>query len=377
MIPGPSPVPARLRLVPRWLSVCTFVGTALAVLGGCGGGRDSDTAPAPEGATAPAGPPSIVLVSLDTTRADRLGCYGYAGAETPTLDALAAAGVVFEETSSPAPITLPAHASLMTGLGPHRHGVRDNGLHRLPDDLDTLGTILRARGYATAAVVGAAVLDRQYGLDAGFATWDDRMGGGALLAIPERDAAAVTDAALAAAADLEPPFLLFVHYFDPHADYRPPPPFAERFRDRPYDGEIAFVDRELGRLLDGLRAAGALDGAVVSVVADHGESLGEHGERAHGVLLYRSTLRVPWILSAPGRLPAGRRVATFARLTDVMPTLVELAGASAPSGLDGTSLVAAARGTAATPDTPWLRSSPSSATTPTAGRRCGASPTAA
>ncbi|MBP7147481.1 MAG: sulfatase-like hydrolase/transferase [Acidobacteria bacterium] len=312
---------------------------------GCGGRTEPDRAAAGPGAPAASvARRSVLLVSLDTTRADRLGCYGYAHGATPTIDRWAAAGVVFDDAATPAPVTLPAHASLMTGLLPNRHGARDNGLYRVPDDVTTLAETLAAAGYDTAAVVGAGVLDRQYGLAQGFARYDDDVQGGGLT-IPERRAGTVTDAALATAAQLRAPFFLFVHYFDPHAAYQPPPPFSETFRDRPYDGEIAYVDQELGRLRAGLDRRGLLEGTIVALVADHGESLGEHGEPAHGVFLYQPTVRIPWILVAPG-LPAGARRGSLARLVDVAPTLLELAGVAAPAGIDGRSLAAIAQGTA-------------------------------
>jgi arylsulfatase A-like enzyme/predicted negative regulator of RcsB-dependent stress response len=295
----------------------------------------------------PAGKPSIVLVSIDTTRADHLGCYGAREAATPNIDRWAAEGVVFERARSSVPVTLPAHASLLTGRWPFRHGVRDNGVYRLPDDVPALAALLAADGYATAAAVGAAVLDRQYGLARGFSRYDDGMSSRRDdLSIAERPAGAVTDAALAAARALRPPFFLFVHYYDPHAAYAPPAPFDERFRARPYDGEIAYVDEQLGRLRRELEALGLLRDAVVVVTSDHGEGLGEHGEATHGVFLYDSTLHVPLIVAAPGRLIAGRRVTSPVALVDVMPTLLELAGAVAPPGLDGRSLVAAAGGAA-------------------------------
>ncbi len=289
----------------------------------------------------PSGPPSIVLISIDTLRADRLGCYGAAGAQTPTLDAWARDGVVFENALTPVPITLPAHATLFTGLLPLHHGVRDNGLYRLPAEVPTLAARLQAAGYDTGAVVGAAVLDRQYGLGHGFRVYDDAVGGSAGLAIAERPAGAVTDAALRVARTLRPPYLLFVHYFDPHATYRPPAPFAAAFRERPYEGEIAFVDSEIGRLKRELGSA--LESAAIVVTADHGESLGEHGEATHGVFLYQSTLHVPLIVSAPG-WPEGRRVAGLASTADVAPTLLEIAGLAPPAGLDGRSLATRAHG---------------------------------
>ena len=299
---------------------------------------------APEAAPAP--PPSIILVSIDTLRADRLGCYGAYGVDTPHLDALAKEGVLFERAMTPVPITLPSHATLFTGWFPHRHGVRDNGLYRLPPDPPTLAGLLQSAGYDTAAVVAADVLDRQYGLDRGFRVYDDAVGARGL-SIAERPAAAVTDAALRVASTLRGPFFLFVHYYDPHAAYRPPAPWAERFRDRPYDGEIAFVDAELGRLLRELKAG--VSDPVVAVTSDHGEGLGEHGEATHGPFVYQSTLRVPLIVAAPGRWPAWHRVAELVSTADVLPTLLGLAGVPVPASLDGRSLLGLVSGQPAQP----------------------------
>jgi arylsulfatase A-like enzyme/Flp pilus assembly protein TadD len=313
-----------------WLLPASF--TLLASLNGCGGGLGAPATASAEG------PPSILLISLDTTRADHLGAYAAGVTTTPALDGLAARGVVFERAYTPVPVTLPAHASLMTGLAPAGHGVHDNGLHRLPDDIPTTAEILAADGYATSAVIGSAVLDRQYGLDRGFQSYDDRVGALGGMAIPERTAAQVTEAALQAADGLAGPFFLFVHYFDPHATYAPPADFAKSFRGRLYDGEIAYVDQQIGRLLSGLQQRRLLDNTIVVVVADHGESLGEHGEPTHGVFLYDSTVRVPMIFAGPG-LPTGRRVEAPASLMDVLPTLSALTGTSVPPDLDGRSLL--------------------------------------
>lgn len=308
-------------------ALCLFAGS------GCG-----PRAPEPSRASA-AARPSILVISIDTLRADRLGCYGASAAETPNIDAWAREGVLFENAVSPVPITLPAHASMLTGLLPYRHGVRDNGLYRLPPDVPTLAARLAETGYDTGAVVAAAVLDRQYGLARGFRLYDDDVGGRAGLAIAERPAGAVTDAAVALARQLRAPFFLFVHYFDPHAAYRPPAEIAGRFGERPYDGEVAYVDREIGRLRRELGAA--LDAAAIVITADHGESLGEHGEATHGVFLYQSTLHVPLIVAAAG-WPKGRRVSGLASNLDVTPTLLEIAGTTLP-GLDGRALGALAR----------------------------------
>lgn len=270
----------------------------------------------------------MLLVTIDTLRADHVGCYGAARARTPVLDALAAGGVRFATALSPAPLTLPAHASLMTALDPPAHGVRHNGSFTLAGSIPTLAERMRARGFATAAFVGALVLDRRFGLERGFDRYDDDMGArrSGLVGYAERPANLVVDAALAWLAAAPPSWFAWIHFYDPHAGYDPPPGFAVAFASAPYDGEVAFVDSELGRLLAGVRERYGEEGTLVVVTADHGESLGEHGEPTHSYTLYDATQRVPLILSGPG-LPKGRVVEGVARLVDVAPTLLARAGA--------------------------------------------------
>jgi len=284
---------------------------------------------------------SVLLVSIDTLRADHVGVYGAVEAETPRLDALAAAGTRFDTAIAPAPLTLPSHASLLTGLDPPRHGVRHNGVYRLDARIETLAEGFRAAGFATGAVTGAVVLARRYGLDQGFQSYDDgtasrRSGAGGFL---ERSAAEVTDRALEWLERAPRPFFLWVHYYDPHHDYRPPPPFAERFASSPYDGEIAYVDGQLGRLLDGLERGGSHRETLILVTSDHGESLGEHGESTHAYTLYDAVLRVPLILAGPG-VPRGRVVESVVRTVDVAPTLLALAALPPLAEADGEPLLA-------------------------------------
>ncbi len=285
----------------------------------------------------PAVPPSILLVTFDTLRADRLGCYGYAAAETPHLDSLSRRGVLFEEARSHVPLTLPSHASILTGLLPPRHGVRGNGLFRLPDGSPTLASVLRFRGYRTAAVVSSVVLDRSYGLDRGFEVYDDnqRVGEKTAFDYLERGASQVADATARELSRLEPPFLLWVHLYDPHRPWIPPEAYRRRHAGRLYDAEVAFADAAFGRILKDAeaRARGHL---IVAATSDHGESLGEHGENQHGYSLHRGVLRVPLIL-AGGLLPAGARVTRTVGLIDLAPTLADLAGAPI-AGADGSSL---------------------------------------
>ena len=240
------------------------------------------------------------------------------------------AGTRFTHAITPAPLTLPAHCSLMTGLNPPAHGVRDNGVSSLPADLPTLAAVLSARGYATAAFVSSKVLDRRFGLDRGFGVYDDTMVAERTgeQGYPERDAAAVTDAALAwaAHAPTDRPWFLWVHYYDPHAPYAPPGDWKKASAARRYAGEVAYMDREIGRLL--AKLPGSSGSRLVAVVGDHGEMLGEHGEKEHGIFLYRAALDVPLILSGAG-VPSGRSISGIAGTRALAPTLLALLGLGA------------------------------------------------
>ena len=261
--------------------------------------------------TAPAAPPvvrdNILLVTLDTTRADRLGSYGYARARTRYLDRLAAEGVRFDAAFSPAPITLPAHASILTGLYPFEHGVRNNGNFYLDDRFETLATILSTQGYRTAGFVSSFVLDRRYGLARGFETYDDRMAGPQAQVVNleaerrgDRTSAAL-NAWLEAHGRGGAPFFAWLHLYDPHEPYRAPQPFGSAFADSPYDGEIAFVDAIVASVLDKLAELGLRDRTIIAIVGDHGESLGDHGEETHSMFVYDAAVRVPLLLWRPGR----------------------------------------------------------------------------
>jgi arylsulfatase A-like enzyme/Tfp pilus assembly protein PilF len=291
----------------------------------------------------PGAPRSLVVISIDTLRADRLGCYGNPDRLTPALDRLAAEGVVFDDATAPTPITLPSHSSMFTGRYPTSTGVRNNGTFVLPDAETTLAEVLAEQGWQTGAVIAAFPLKRRFGLGQGFGIYDDDVepaGGADSQALRvhflERDARAVTDRALRVWEGLgDDRRFLWVHYFDPHAPYEPPAPYAQR-HGSPYDGETAYTDAEIGRLLEAvLRDDPA---ATIAVVSDHGEGLGEHGEFNHGLFLYQATLHVPFILRAPGRLPAGRHVADPVSLVDLMPTLLGTLGLEPPDGVDGADL---------------------------------------
>jgi arylsulfatase A-like enzyme len=284
-------------------------------------------------------PDRVVLVTIDTLRADHVGCYGAARAHTPALDAVGAQGVRFEQAVSPAPLTLPAHASLMTALDPPAHGVRHNSVHRLAQSLPTLAESMREAGYATAAFVGAVVLHRRFGLDRGFGVYDDEVGSrvSATVGYAERRADRVVDAALAWLESAPERFFLWIHFYDPHAEYDPPSGFASAFASRRYAGEIAFADAQLGRLLAAIRSRWGEGGLLIAVTSDHGESLGEHGEITHSYTIYEATQRIPLVISGPG-LPRGRVVAAPSRLIDLAPTLLALAGAEPLPGVRGRDL---------------------------------------
>jgi arylsulfatase A-like enzyme len=296
-------------------------------------------------------PPSIVLISIDTLRSDRLPVYGYAQGVTPAIDDLRRDAILFENAFSPVPLTLPAHLSVFTGLLPPEHGVRDNGGFVLPSHTETLASRLRGAGYETAAFVSAGVLEPGTGIERGFDLFDSpgSAGGHGDGAYAERPGAATVAAAtrwLAARAKAPAkPFLLFVHLYEPHAPYRPSALVAERFREAPYDGEVATADAAVGRLLEALRAAGQYDPAAVFLFSDHGEGFGEHGESGHGVTLYREAIQIPLLLKLPRQARAGATIETPVELTDLAPTALALAGRSTPTpsarpaeGLDLTTL---------------------------------------
>lgn len=299
---------------------------------------------------------NLLFVTLDTVRADRFSCYGNEGIRTPTIDRLAAGGILFANAIAPAPLTLPSHVTMMTGLYPAVHGVRDNSTFRLSDRATTLAEILRERGYRTGAVVGAFVLDSSFGLDQGFEFYDDDFPDPARTAmmtltgeegrqirlrkINERSAPSVTGTAIAwLRENAGERFFLWVHYYDPHLPYTPPEPWAAEYVNNPYDGEIAFVDRNLGEVIDELSRRDLLDETLVVIAGDHGESLGEHGEKTHGVFIYESIVRVPLILSYRGNLPRGKKIDTVVSLVDLVPTILDLLEIESETNFDGVSLV--------------------------------------
>ena len=293
---------------------------------------------------------NVLLITLDTVRADRLGSYGYKAAATPALDRLAREGVRFADATSNAPLTGPAHAALLTGVYPGRYGLRDNASTPVPADRPTLAEILRTSGYRTAAFVSAFVLDRAYGFDRGFEVFDSRFDsytGPDKLKV-SRTADDVLKEALPWLEQVQDgtPFFAWVHLYDAHAPYLPPEPYRATFRASPYDGEIAYVDSAVGKLIGALERKGVLERTLVVAIGDHGESLGDHGEAQHGLFLYDSVLHVPWLMRLPGRQRAGSVVNEQVRSVDLLPTVLELLAVRAPRALDGMSVVGPMRGQA-------------------------------
>jgi arylsulfatase A-like enzyme/Tfp pilus assembly protein PilF len=283
--------------------------------------------------------PNLILITIDTLRADHVGAYGAKSGATPTLDALALRGARFDQVQAAVPLTGPSHATILTGQYPPTHGVRGNVVFTLGSTYPTLATRLKRRGYTTAAFVGAYPVAAAFGFNQGFDTFDEEFHeSGPLDNGAERRANEVADASLRwLSAQRDGPFFAWMHFYDPHAPYDPPAPYRERFAGRPYDGEIAFTDAQIGRVLEALRAAGHDSDTIVMVMADHGEGLGEHNELTHAVLTYQSTMRVPWIVAGPG-VPHGRDVSTRVSTIDVVPTALALVGAGVDQALLGRDL---------------------------------------
>lgn len=292
---------------------------------------------------------NVLVITLDTTRADRLAAYGFTGVKTPNLDRLAQEGVRFDQTAAAAPLTFPAHCSLFTGRLPPQHGARDNGVV-LSSREATLAAVLKAHGFQTAAVTGSYVVDSRWGLNQGFDQYDDDLadapGANHVGRGLQRAADAVADRALEWLYQHDGArFFAWLHFYDPHAPYEPPEPYRTIYATDPYLGEIAFVDTQLGRVLAFLDERRILDRTIVVVIGDHGESLGEHGERTHGLFVYESVLRVPFIIRAPFSLVGGRHVAEPTRSIDMMPTVLDLLGLPAPAGVQGRSVAGLMTGT--------------------------------
>ena len=286
---------------------------------------------------------NLLVVTLDTTRADRIGAYGFRDIETPAIDRLASEGVLFEHAMASAPLTLPAHSSIFTSLFPPEHGVRDNGGFFLAPTQITLASTLKKAGFATGAVVAAYVLDGKWGLNQGFDKYidefdlptDKSLGLGEI----RRPGNEVVDRALPWLEKVKDRrFFAWLHFYDPHSPYDPPEPFSTRYSEHPYSGAIAFTDSQVARVIAFLEQNKLLDRTIVAIIGDHGEGLNQHGEGTHGFFVYESTTRVPFIIRAPFEAMRGRRVADPVRGVDLMPTALDLLGIPAPKDLAGVSL---------------------------------------
>ena len=292
-------------------------------------------------------PPNVILITLDTTRADRMGFLGSKRGLTPNLDALARQSVVFTRAYSQVPLTTASHATILTGTYPQFHQVNDFAV-ALAEDLPYAPYIFRGNGYHTAAFVGSLVLDPATrsapGFDRGFDTYDAgfhrrHQGEDRYEAIERRGGEVVGRALAWLNAHQKGPYFLWVHLYDAHDPYDPPEPYKTRYASAPYDGEIAYVDAAVGKFLSQLRARGLYDGALIAVMADHGEALGEHGETTHGIFLYDETIHVPLLFKLPSERSAGKRIETRAGLVDVMPTILQAVGIAVPKEMQGESLL--------------------------------------
>src|SRR5262249_16369876 len=283
--------------------------------------------------------PNVLLLDMDTLRSDRVGCYGYSGGQPPNLDRIAGEGIRFADAVSHVPLTRPSHTSIFTGLFPVVHGVHDNVSAPLDKKFLTLAEILKSNGYQTAGFVAAFVVNSQSGLDRGFDRYDDEFNPQnqptqfALNLHNRGDEIYREFSGWMARRTTKLPYFAWVHLYDPHFPYMPPPPYAQRFADHPYDGEVAYADEIVGRVL---KIAG--QNTLLIVASDHGESLGDHGENAHSFFIYDSTLRVPMIFRWPGVFAPGKIISQQVRLVDLLPTILDYLKISPPTILSGTSL---------------------------------------
>ena len=290
---------------------------------------------------------NVLLITLDTTRADHLGCYGYGPAKTPYLDGLAREGISFARAYCPAPLTLPSHCSIMSGLYPVTHGVRNNG-HNLPPGIKMLAEILKGHGYMTSAFVSSFSVDSRFGIGRGFDVYDDTFQSQLPLKSPNAERRAEETFARFSRwleNNWQSKFFAWVHYFDPHLPYDPPLPYREEFSGRLYDGEIAYMDHYVGAVLEQLKEKGIIEKTIIVVAGDHGEGLGDKVETGHGIFLYEETLRVPLIFYNLKVFPRSQVIESVVRLVDVAPTVLEIIGLKdEAAGMQGQSLTAWLRG---------------------------------
>ncbi|HZQ22294.1 MAG TPA: sulfatase-like hydrolase/transferase [Terriglobales bacterium] len=302
------------------------------------------------GSPAPASASNVVVITIDTLRADHLGCYGYKDIKTPNIDDLAADGTRFEQAYTPVPVTLPSHSSIFTGTYPMLSGMHDFSGNTLSPSQPTLASVLKDHGYTTGAVIGSAVLDGRFGLNRGFDFYYDHFDFSRLqesnLDEMERPGNVVADQALDwLGKNVHKKFFLWMHLYDPHFPYRPPPPYSEQYASHPYDGEIAFADAQVGRLLQFLKTNGLYQNTLIVLSGDHGESLGEHGEKTHGFFIYNVTLHVPLIVHLP-RGQANKSIAASVSLVDIMPTVLHALQIDVPAPVQGRDLL------------PWIAGKP-------------------
>lgn len=290
---------------------------------------------------------NVILISLDTTRADRLGCYGCGDAETPAIDSFSDAGIRFGCAKTHVPITLPSHSTVFTGTTPVLHGAHHHFSPLADEGNVTIAEILKGHGYTTAGFIAAFVLDRSLGMDQGFQHYADNLGyeGPVGAARLERRAGEVLEEARAwLDENAGEKFFAFIHLYDPHLPYLPPPPYDLRYSERPYEGEIAYMDAEFGKFMDYMDTAGLSHNTLVVVFGDHGESLGERGIEGHSAFVYETVTWVPLLMRCPGLLPEGRTVFQQVRLVDVLPTVLDILGIEVPTRVQGTSLLPYAEG---------------------------------
>jgi len=288
-------------------------------------------------------PANVVFITIDTLRPDHLGCYGDKQIRTPNIDTLAADGTRFERAYTAVPVTLPSHTVIFTGTYPTLSGVHDFAANKLSPTQATLASVLKDNGYTTGAVIGSAVLDSRFGLNHGFDFYYDHFDFNRLqesnLDEMERPGNIVADVTLDwLSKNYQKKFFLWMHLYDPHYPYRPPAPYSEEYRDRPYDGEIAFADAQVGRLIEFLKNKGLYQNTLIILSGDHGESLGEHGEKTHGFFIYNATLHVPLIIHLPGDMHA-RTVQNLVNLADIMPTVLAALNIQLPAHVQGQSLL--------------------------------------
>lgn len=284
---------------------------------------------------------NVVLISIDTCRADRLSCYGYSRKTTPNIDAVAAESILFENVVSSVPQTLPAHSSMLTGTTPLYHGIHDNLGYQLDRSNITLPEIMREHGFKTGAIISSFVLDSEFGLDQGFDSYNDDFEDVIRTSnTTERRGGEASDFAIRWLGEhKDSEFFFFLHYFDPHFRYEPPEPFRSWYADNLYAGEIAYTDHCIGRVIDELKNLGLYDSALIIITSDHGEMLSEHGEAEHGYFIYQSAIKVPLIFKLPGRATR-KRVQNLVGLVDIVPTVCNLVGIQAPAHIRGKDLTA-------------------------------------